>query len=330
MTRQLHHVGRKRVLQYLAALVLLGLAGFLWQSQRVPPRIDPVSQHQPGVQATSLIARLRDQPLGLGTNETQVKDPAIGRMPASLVRIESAPNQVSASLELLLTRTCFAIHRMDVPLLDAGTEATLADRYRAAESITAKVAILRVLAFGGSARSLPIMTNAYLSEFRGRQVTRDEHAMLLDIPISLGILAHREPSAAQFLVEAAVPGGIREGSLWRCSEVPINPRIARSRCIQGLGFSGRAEAQSFLEQFRLHPEDVLQADLEDDCIRDAVCDLWVIGRHGWDKAMDEVLLHDLGRSMQEYRSWKVSAEGRPWAVEWRKKIQDLRAAQSRQ
>jgi len=266
--------------------------------------------------------RSEDRTLPPATERPSAQEAAAS--PAPTNRVEQV-GKISGSLELLIEKPGFTIRQKDVPPLDPATEEALIARYQKAASIKAKFSIMRVLAFGGSERSIPLMTNALLGEFRGKHVTREEAGTLLDIPTCLGILGHREPLAVEFLWQAKEPGVIQAENLWQDLEGFPTVATVQGRCITGLGFSGRADVRPYFDHWWLHPEEVAARDFDDAAIRDALCFLWSIDRHGWDKAMDEVLC-DIQRSMGEWRAWRASPDGQAWCVDWGQKVAALRSA----
>jgi hypothetical protein len=215
-----------------------------------------------------------------------------------------------------------------VASLDAASETALIARYRQATSIQTKFSILVVLAYGGTARSIPLFTNALLREFSGRIVTAEEHSMLMDIPVRLGMLAHREPEAVQILLRGTEPAFYEGVDLFRCADRSPNIGLLQGRCIVALAFSGRPEVKEFFDDCYAHPGKVAATDL-DVPIRDAVFYGWVIDRYGWERAMDEVL-NDQMRRLAQMDAWRSTPEGKRWAIDWRKKVEALRAAKRAQ
>ncbi len=234
---------------------------------------------------------------------------------AESVAATDSSEQVAA-IEVLLARRRPTIQPAEIPILSGRTEEELIRRYRAEETIPEKLRILRVLAFGGGDASVAVLTNAIMREFEGYPASADDSVLLGRLPGVMGLLAHRNDKALQFLLDAVEPGSDFTPGLWQTERNPPRTERVMLRCFQGLGISGRSEVRALLSKIRSQPVYPYTSDLASGII-DAAFYTWLVESRGWVEAVP--IAGDADRLRAEFEGWIARSEdGREWdAWGWR-------------
>jgi hypothetical protein len=203
----------------------------------------------------------------------------------------------------------------EVPRLDPATEAELLRRYAAAEGVTNKYRLVKILVHGGSHGVTALITNALTQEFRDKEVTRTEEGLLVHLASLLGLVARRDLGALDFLL-SGVQEGFWEGlELWRVEGRGAPPGVLRGQCLKGLAWSGQPEGLAMLDALRGDPGraavlDVTGALVDAAFVRD------MVEQHGIEEALDVHLLKSLEDRMRSFRQWKLSTNGQWWDRWW--------------
>jgi hypothetical protein len=228
-----------------------------------------------------------------------------------------ATNVLPQQLEALLGDPRQRIRMRDVPRLESAAELELVRRYEAAEGITNRYRLLRTLIFGRSRRVLPLVEDTLTHQHAGKELALGEDAMLLYLPVLLGIVAREDDETLQWLLRGAQEGYWEGVSLWfEPGASPIRPCWLRGRCIRGLAMSERQEAREFLAALHRDSDRAIRLEV-DGAMVDAAFAADMIVRHGLETAMDEYLSGD--NSYSKFVEWKHStSNGIAWA-EWRMK-----------
>lgn len=209
----------------------------------------------------------------------------------------------------LLTRPRYRPKMLETPAIDASTEAQLIRLYRQENSVTNKYRILRILVFRGSATSVPVFTNAILTEFAGRRTSPLEQAILIYLPEMMGILARHEDAALRFLIAGARPEYWRDKPAWLlASGEPREARMMAGACIKALALSGRSEGAELIQWYVDNPRYAGLQDV-DGAVDEAIFTQSVIRERGLERAMDEVFFNPM-TFMEHYREWAKTSEGR--------------------
>jgi hypothetical protein len=258
------------------------------------------------------------------TKENQVPVTTTGNS-GTLLLSRPAQTELSAKLEALLHKVGFEIKPTDVPSLSVEWEEELIRRYRDANSIPNKETIWGILGYGGGLASALILTNALVEEFSGKNLSAPEHFALLRIPIYLGILAHREDAAFQFLREAINKEFWASKKLWICAETGHVLEQIHGRCISSLPLSGRPAARHAIDHYWDHPEEAT-GYIWGSVVDAAFCS-HVIKELGWERAIGEILFDPSNRSRNQV-AWYETPEGGAWWIDYREAVRAVEESEN--
>ena len=136
----------------------------------------------------------------------------------------------------------------------------LKEAYRSTTNLLEKHAVTWALAFVGDEEAVQLFQKTLLADYAGKVLVGAEggvggdEAIMMEATIwALGLLANRHENAWEFLKQGTDPWFWKRNALWRSSYDYGTSGLLTTACIQGVGLSGRPEAEKLLETFKSQP-----------------------------------------------------------------------------
>jgi hypothetical protein len=250
---------------------------------------------------------------------TPVTAPTTGptSSPVQLVDTAPAPADALPELQALLRSPNPRVRMRDIPPLDEAAAAWLTAEYRAAEGITNRYRILRILALAGRPEAYPLIVSAVTEEYGGQRGSLDERAMLLHLPTLLGFVATHDDRALQFLLEGTAPAFWERIDRWFVVDRVERAEVLARVSMKGLVYSQRPEAEAFLNELRDRPE-LVAGQGTSSAVVDSFFIVAMLKEHGVEKAVDEILFTEEG--FRYFGAWRQYDPNGRWWTEWQAEV----------
>jgi hypothetical protein len=237
-----------------------------------------------------------------------------------LVDTELAVADGIPELQALLRSPNPRVRMRDIPPLDEAAAAWLTAEYRAAEGITNRYRILRILALAGRPEAYPLIVGAVTEEYGGQRGSLEERAMLVHLPTLLGFVAAQDDRALQFLLEGTAPAFWERIHRWFVVDRVERAEALAGECVKGLAYTRKPEAEAFLNELRDRPE-LVAGQGTSAAVVDSFFILEMLTEHGIEKAVDEILFTEEG--FRYFGAWRRYTPNGRWWTEWKAEVAKL-------
>lgn len=205
-------------------------------------------------------------------------------------------------------------------LSDLDREA-LTDIYQQTTNLTDRTALVWALGLAGNEQTVELFKNTLTNEFKNQKLTsgKDEpsnqESVLFDTVKSLGLLAGRQDSARDFLVQAADPEFWKTNANWTTAGGNNTIGLLTLYSIMALAQSGRDDVPDLLnklagrELLGLTPKNVAGGMTFEGSLVQSVYFDYYIKKYGLEKFQDDFVKQRQGRYWSE---WAATDEGKQW------------------